>query len=48
MVKCNFCKLAYANQMPNEMFLDNLYDPKIYKSSLTNNTDNTKKLAEKF
>lgn len=48
MIKCSNCKLAYANQMPNEEFLENLYDPKIYKSHLTNNPDNTKKLAEKI
>jgi SAM-dependent methyltransferase len=48
MIKCSICKLAYANQMPNETFLKNLYDPKIYKSFLTNNSDNTKKLAEKI
>ena len=48
MIKCSNCKLAYANQMPKELFLKNLYDPKIYKSSLTNNLENTKKLAEKI
>lgn len=48
MIKCSNCKLAYANQMPNEIFLKNLYDPKIYKSNLTNNSGKTKKLAEKI
>jgi SAM-dependent methyltransferase len=48
MIKCSICKLAYANQMPNEIFLKNLYDPEIYKSNLTNNSDITKKLAQKI
>lgn len=48
MVKCGNCKLAYADRLPKETFLNELYDPKIYESNLTSDTKNTNKLAKKI
>lgn len=48
MVKCEKCKLSYANKMPSQTFLDKLYEPSIYKANLTSNKKNTQFLAKKI
>jgi 2-polyprenyl-3-methyl-5-hydroxy-6-metoxy-1,4-benzoquinol methylase len=48
MIKCEKCKLSYANKMPSQIFLDKLYEPSIYKANLTSNKNNTRFLAKKI
>lgn len=48
MIKCNKCKLSYADKIPKTSFLNNLYDPAIYKSNLTSNSKNTYNLAKRI
>lgn len=48
MIKCEKCKLSYANKMPSQSFLNKLYKPSIYKANLTSNKKNTHFLAKKI